>query len=74
MFPTAKRSTVVSARSKAWPDIPVAVTLARVTYLLAVTPERLADRDELTVPVFLGDSVRCEQDHTLLRMTAPGSA
>src|SRR5207302_1380131 len=47
---------------------PVAVTLARVTYLLAITPERirLADRDELTVPVFLGDSVRWEQDDTLL--------
>lgn len=45
---------------------PVAVTLARVTYLLALTPERLADRDELTVPVYLGDSVRWEQDDTLL--------
>jgi hypothetical protein len=45
---------------------PVAVTLARVTYLLALSPERLADRGELTVPVFLGDSVRWEQDDTLL--------
>jgi hypothetical protein len=45
---------------------PVAVTLARVTYLLALTPERLADRGELTIPVFLGDSVRWEQDDTLL--------
>jgi hypothetical protein len=38
---------------------PVAVTLARVTYLLALTPDRIrgADRGELTVPVFLGDSV-----------------
>jgi hypothetical protein len=45
---------------------PVAVTLARVTYLLALTPGRLADRDELTVPVFLGDSVRWEQDDTVL--------
>src|ERR1700742_1943380 len=44
---------------------PVAVTLARVTYLLALTPSRLADRDDLTVPVFLGDSVRWEQDSTL---------
>ncbi|HUB99734.1 MAG TPA: N-6 DNA methylase, partial [Solirubrobacterales bacterium] len=44
---------------------PVAVTLARVTYLLALTPDRLADRDELTVPVFLGDSVRWEQEDTL---------
>ena len=47
---------------------PVAVTLARVTYLLAIGPQRIrdADRDELTVPVFLGDSVRWEQDEILL--------
>ncbi len=44
---------------------PVAVTLARVTYLLALTPKRLEDRGELTVPVFLGDSVRWEQDDTV---------
>ena len=44
---------------------PVAVTLARVTYLLALTPDRLVDREELTVPVFLGDSVRWEQEDTL---------
>jgi hypothetical protein len=49
---------------------PVAVTLARVTYLLAVTPARLANHPELTVPVFLGDSVRWEQDDTIL--TADG--
>lgn len=45
---------------------PVAVTLARVTYLLALTPDRLADRDELTVPVFLGDSVRWGHDDVSL--------
>jgi hypothetical protein len=45
---------------------PVAVTLARVTYLLAIGRERLHDRGELTIPVFLGDSVRWEQDNTLL--------
>lgn len=44
---------------------PVAVTLARVTYLLALTPDRLVDREELTVPVFLGDSLRWEQEDTL---------
>jgi hypothetical protein len=44
---------------------PVAVTLARVTYLLAIGPERLKDRGELTIPVFLGDSVRWEQENTL---------
>ena len=45
---------------------PVAVTLARVTYLLAIGRERLAERGPLTIPVFLGDSVRWEQDPTLL--------
>lgn len=44
---------------------PVAVTLARVTYLLALTRERLADRRELTVPVFLGDSLRWEKPDTV---------
>ena len=46
---------------------PVAVTLARVTYLLALGRERLADRGELTIPVYLGDSVRWEQDTSLLQ-------
>ena len=46
---------------------PVAVTLARVTYLLAIGRDRLADRGELTIPVYLGDSVRWEQDTSLLQ-------
>jgi hypothetical protein len=37
-----------------------------VTYFLGPSPERLDARDELTVPVFLGDPVCCAQDHTLL--------
>jgi hypothetical protein len=45
---------------------PVAVTLARVTYLLAITPERLLRRRELTVPVFLGDSMRWQQADTVM--------
>ena len=45
---------------------PVAVTLARVTYLLALTPARLADRRELSIPVFLGDSLRWERPDTVL--------
>lgn len=45
---------------------PVAVTLARVTYLLAIGRERLQDRDALTLPVYVGDSVRWEQDTNLL--------
>lgn len=42
---------------------PVSVTLARVTYLLAIGAERLAsdDRPPLSVPVYLGDSLQWEQ-------------
>lgn len=46
---------------------PVAVTLARVTYLLAIGRERLNQRGEFTIPVYLGDSVRWEQDSSLLQ-------
>ena len=46
---------------------PVAVTLARVTYLLAIGRHRLADRGALTIPVYLGDSVRWEQDTSLVQ-------
>lgn len=46
---------------------PVAVALARVTYLLAIGTERLQrQRPAFSVPVYLGDSVRWEQDETLL--------
>jgi hypothetical protein len=45
---------------------PVAVTLARVTYLLAIGTDRLQHRHELTVPVFLGDSMRWGQEVNLL--------
>lgn len=45
---------------------PVAVTLARVTYLLAIGSERLQYRPEFTVPVFLGDSMRWGQEVDLL--------
>lgn len=37
---------------------PVSVVLARVTYLLAIGPERLQDRGQLTIPVYLGDSIQ----------------
>ncbi|MFF0614113.1 N-6 DNA methylase [Nocardia tengchongensis] len=42
---------------------PVAVTLARVTYLLAIGRERLSaeDRGEIVIPVYLGDSLQWEQ-------------
>lgn len=46
---------------------PVAVTLARVTYLLAIGAERLgAERGELSIPVYLGDSVQWQIDHSVL--------
>lgn len=46
---------------------PVAVTLARVTYLLAIGMERLRhdDRPAFTVPVYLCDSIRWGQDAPL---------
>ncbi|RIJ60534.1 SAM-dependent DNA methyltransferase [Clavibacter phaseoli] len=37
---------------------PVSVVLARVTYLLAIGQERLSDRNVLSIPVFLGDSIQ----------------
>ncbi len=47
---------------------PVAVILARVTYLLAIGPARLqGQRGELAVPVYLGDSLQWQIDHTDLR-------
>ncbi len=45
---------------------PVAVALARVTYLLAIGNQRLQGRPAFTVPVFLGDSLRWGQEIDLL--------
>lgn len=47
---------------------PVAVTLARVTYLLAIGRDRLSadDRGAITVPVYLGDAVQWEQRRDLM--------
>lgn len=43
---------------------PVAVTLARVTYLLAIGPERLKSKDRglIQVPVYLGDAVQWRRE------------
>jgi hypothetical protein len=43
---------------------PVAVSLARVTYLLAIGRDRLIDpaRRSITVPVYLGDSLQWQQN------------
>jgi hypothetical protein len=50
---------------------PVAVTLARVTYLLAIGPDRLkADRPALSIPVYLGDSLQWDQEVNLLTSDA----
>lgn len=59
---------------------PVAVTFARITYLLAIGTERLraAERPPFSVPVYLGDSVQWGQQrdllstHTLVVPTAEG--
>lgn len=46
---------------------PVAVTLARVTYLLAIGTQRLQveDRPSLSIPVYLGDSIQWGQERAL---------
>lgn len=47
---------------------PVAATLARVTYLLAIGRERLnhPDRGSITIPVYLGDALQWEQGPHLM--------
>ncbi|MGK2954878.1 MAG: N-6 DNA methylase [Solirubrobacterales bacterium] len=49
---------------------PVAVAFARVTYLLAIGMDRLADRPPMSVPVYLGDSVQWTQEENLLSADA----
>lgn len=51
---------------------PVAVTFARVTYLLAIGPDRLQadDRPPIAIPVYLGDSIQWGQERTLLTANA----
>ena len=46
---------------------PVAVTFARVTYLLAIGTARLQspDRPPLSIPVYLGDSIQWDRSQTL---------
>jgi SAM-dependent methyltransferase len=45
---------------------PVAVTLARVTYLLAIGTERLQGHDPMSIPVYLGDSIQLNQATSVL--------
>jgi SAM-dependent methyltransferase len=51
---------------------PVAVSLARVTYLLAIGKKRLLSpqRDRLRIPVFLGDSLQWRQKNPTLFSTS----
>lgn len=51
---------------------PVAVTFARVTYLLAIGTARLRapDRPPLSIPVYLGDSIQWGQERTLFTANA----
>lgn len=51
---------------------PVAVTLARVTYLLAIGVERLqaSDRPALSIPIYLGDSMQWGQEESLFTTEA----
>jgi hypothetical protein len=80
----AVRNYVGTAEAAGWalPDIldgatrsvfgmdvhPVAVTLARVTYLLALGADRIRDpeRPALSIPVYLGDSLQWEQGSGVL--------
>jgi hypothetical protein len=61
--PLAKALDGLSSRVLGIDLHPVAVSLARVTYLLAIGRERLVDstRGPITVPVYLGDSVQWTQ-------------
>jgi hypothetical protein len=48
---------------------PVAVINARVTYLLAMGEERLAERPPLSIPVYLGDSLQWNTEQILVGQT-----
>lgn len=63
----AERITAVISKVAGVDVHPVAVTLARVTYLLAIGRDLLTrpDRPAMSVPVHLGDSVQWGQDATL---------
>ncbi|NKS55476.1 N-6 DNA methylase [Rhodococcus hoagii] len=66
--PTAIAVNDVTAHVIGMDVHPVAVTLARVTYLLAIGLDRLNDpeRGPLSIPVYLGDSMQWEQSRDLI--------
>lgn len=66
--PTAVAVNNVTAHVIGMDVHPVAVTLARVTYLLAIGLDRLKDpeRGPISIPVYLGDSMQWEQNRDLI--------
>ncbi|RBY92681.1 N-6 DNA methylase [Blastococcus sp. TF02A-30] len=68
-MPTGKAVAELTTRVIGMEIHPVAVTLARVTYLLAIGSDRLSapDRPAFSVPVYLGDSLQWEQNKDLFR-------
>lgn len=66
--PTAQAVNDVTASVIGMDVHPVAVTLARVTYLLAIGLDRLtnSERGPLSIPVYLGDSLQWEQTRDLI--------
>lgn len=66
-IPTGKAVLDVTRHVVGMDVHPVAVTLARVTYLLAIGLDRFnsEDRGPLTIPIYLGDSVQWEQNRDL---------
>ncbi|MFL0288842.1 N-6 DNA methylase [Mycobacterium sp. SMC-21] len=66
--PTATAVHEVTANVIGMDVHPVAVTLARVTYVLAIGLNRLRDDDRgpIAIPVYLGDSMQWEQSRDLI--------
>ena len=58
--PTREAIDDVASRVFGMDVHPVAVTLALITYLLAIGKQRLSNRGPISVPVYLGDSVQFE--------------
>lgn len=69
-MPLKDAMALVSSRVMGIDLHPVAVALARVTYLLALGRDRLntPDRGSLSVPVYLGDSLGWDQREDLISM------
>ncbi|MEU1686469.1 N-6 DNA methylase [Micromonospora sp. NPDC005707] len=66
-IPSGKAVTALTEHVFGMDIHPVSVTLARVTYLLAIGNDRLQapDRGPISIPVYLGDSLQWEQRRDL---------